>query len=243
MSVNQSPYEKQRLLPSIIQQPFNQSHHEYHQYPFQQQPQQQQQQQYTQQQEEQYTQYSPFVAQSRLSLPNLIQPNPHVQPEQQPQQQQQQQQQQIQQFTFNHNYHDRAATNREFSFQNPMSPFLPHITNVRNINADFPLPHRPQNQCVNCGTYETSVWRKDEYSRSICNACGLYKKQHGHDRPASFPFRKSVVRRRRRGGKKVSSDGVMDVVGDGIAESMITAAAEGAENETTSGAGSAVESW
>ncbi|KAJ3125605.1 Trans-acting T-cell-specific transcription factor GATA-3 [Physocladia obscura] len=53
-------------------------------------------------------------------------------------------------------------------------------------------------QCVNCGTAQTSVWRKDDFGRSICNACGLYKKQRGIDRPAAFPFRKAVVRRRRR---------------------------------------------
>ncbi|KAJ3202115.1 hypothetical protein HDU82_007597 [Entophlyctis luteolus] len=53
-------------------------------------------------------------------------------------------------------------------------------------------------ECVNCKTRETSVWRKDEHGRTICNACGLYKKQRGYDRPAVFPFRKSVVRKRAR---------------------------------------------
>ncbi|KAJ3385503.1 Erythroid transcription factor [Entophlyctis sp. JEL0112] len=53
-------------------------------------------------------------------------------------------------------------------------------------------------ECVNCSTRETSVWRKDELGRTICNACGLYKKQRGYDRPAVFPFRKNVVRKRAR---------------------------------------------
>ncbi|KAJ3211068.1 hypothetical protein HDU82_006795 [Entophlyctis luteolus] len=53
-------------------------------------------------------------------------------------------------------------------------------------------------ECVNCNTRETSVWRKDEHGRTICNACGLYKKQRGYDRPAVFPFRKNVIRKRTR---------------------------------------------
>ncbi|KAJ3203055.1 hypothetical protein HDU83_002873 [Entophlyctis luteolus] len=55
--------------------------------------------------------------------------------------------------------------------------------------------------CANCGTTETSAWRKDADGRTVCNACGLYKKQRGYDRPAAFPFRKAVVRRRMRAKK------------------------------------------
>ncbi|KAJ3118056.1 putative electron transfer flavoprotein subunit [Physocladia obscura] len=61
--------------------------------------------------------------------------------------------------------------------------------------------------CINCHTTKTSAWRKDEFGRPICNACGLYKKQRGIDRPAAFPFRKAVVRRRNR-VKKAGNRGI-----------------------------------
>ncbi|KAJ3382850.1 hypothetical protein HDU84_004028 [Entophlyctis sp. JEL0112] len=64
-------------------------------------------------------------------------------------------------------------------------------------------------QCFNCGTTETSAWRKDTEGRTVCNACGLYKKQRGYDRPAAFPFRKAVVRRRMR-VKKTPARGAAD---------------------------------
>ncbi|KAJ3119082.1 Erythroid transcription factor [Physocladia obscura] len=66
-----------------------------------------------------------------------------------------------------------------------------------------PKPLKPKPVCVNCGGTETSVWRKDRLKNSLCNACGLFRKQHGYDRPQSFPFRKTSVQRRK--GKKGSA--------------------------------------
>ncbi|GAA6027490.1 hypothetical protein JCM8097_007887 [Rhodosporidiobolus ruineniae] len=39
--------------------------------------------------------------------------------------------------------------------------------------------------CANCGTSDSSLWRRDEHQRKLCNSCGLYYKTHGHDRPAN----------------------------------------------------------
>lgn len=38
-------------------------------------------------------------------------------------------------------------------------------------------------QCVNCGTKKTSQWRTNGKKFYLCNACGLYKKYNGEDRP------------------------------------------------------------
>jgi len=47
--------------------------------------------------------------------------------------------------------------------------------------------------CENCGTQQTPLWRKDKESGMIlCNACGIYRKTHGVDRPVAFTKSKPV---------------------------------------------------
>ncbi|KAJ3345516.1 putative electron transfer flavoprotein subunit [Entophlyctis luteolus] len=110
---------------------------------------------------------------------------------------------------------DQPATTFSLYQQPPEEPVYSHQRQQRQAELPLPAPAslappareanaRPQ--CMNCGTTETSAWRKDCGGRTVCNACGLYKKQRGYDRPAAFPFRKSVVRRRMR-VKKTSAHG------------------------------------
>ncbi|KAJ3027669.1 UNVERIFIED_CONTAM: putative electron transfer flavoprotein subunit [Siphonaria sp. JEL0065] len=61
---------------------------------------------------------------------------------------------------------------------------------IRKIN--------PNLHCVNCLTNQTSVWRRNPENEVICNACSLYLKAHGTNRPEEFPFRKTEVKRRNR---------------------------------------------
>ncbi|KAL9089318.1 MAG: hypothetical protein Q9159_002619 [Coniocarpon cinnabarinum] len=50
--------------------------------------------------------------------------------------------------------------------------------------------------CQNCHTTTTPLWRRDAQGHTICNACGLYYKLHGHHRPVTL--KKGFIQRRKR---------------------------------------------
>ncbi len=54
----------------------------------------------------------------------------------------------------------------------------------------------PQTRCANCDTQTTSLWRRNKDGNPVCNACGLYVKLHGIERPTQM--RKDKVQTRKR---------------------------------------------
>lgn len=72
-----------------------------------------------------------------------------------------------------------------------------HGTKSKDMKTKRPVPVVDSSSaCSNCGTTETTLWRRTE-GRLMCNPCALYFKLHGVSRPLHL-LNGSIRRRRRR---------------------------------------------
>lgn len=65
------------------------------------------------------------------------------------------------------------------------------------------MARRVDLSCTNCGTQTTTIWRRNMKGEMVCNACGLYYKLHGIDRPHTM--RRDTIHTRRRRPKAAES--------------------------------------
>lgn len=112
--------------------------------------------------------------------------------------------------------HSRVNSSNNLSALNAVSlemtasPNKSHTGNVDTAStANGNKDGQPVTICINCKTSNTPLWRRDENGQPLCNACQLFRKLHGADRPVSL--HNSVIKKRNRTrnkeatGKKGSS--------------------------------------
>ncbi|XP_055916689.1 uncharacterized protein LOC129949324 [Eupeodes corollae] len=74
----------------------------------------------------------------------------------------------------------------------------------KNKNSSF-ISSQKDMSCSNCGTLTTTIWRRNIRGEMVCNACGLYFKLHGVNRPHSM--RRDTIHTRRRRPKGSETGG------------------------------------